>query len=181
MRVGAAATAQVRIGRDKVDNLIQLLTGGRMQHHPEAVVTRVLSVRLKAPDGGFAIEAATPETQWIEAAAGPHQDDHVSWRWTVTPQKRGRRRLQLVVAARTIGRDGIAAETAPPDRTIEVAVRPRLLRRLLRLTAVVVLVGLGAALGRLSQDKLAQDFVDLGASLFKHVLGLLVTSGFLSG
>jgi hypothetical protein len=181
MRVGAAATAQVRIGRDKVDSLMQLLTGGRVQHHPEAVVARVLSVRLKAPDGGFAIEAATPETQWIETAAGPQQDEHVSWRWTVTPQKRGRRRLQLVVAARTIGRDGIAAETAPPDRTIEVAVRPRLLRRLLRWTAFLLLFGVGAALGRLSHDKLAQDFVDLGTSLFKHVLGLLVTSGFLSG
>jgi hypothetical protein len=181
MRVGAAATAQVRIGRDKVDSLMQLLTGGRMQHHPEAVVARVLAVRLKAPDGGFAIEAATPETQWIEAAAGPQQDDHVSWRWTVTPHKRGRRRLQLVVTARTIGRDGIAAETAPPDRVIEVAVRPRILRRLLRWTAFLLLLGLGVALGRLSQDKLAQDVVDLGASLLKHVLGLLVTSGFLSG
>jgi hypothetical protein len=171
----------VRISRDKVDSLMQLLTGGRMQHHPEAVAARVLSVRLKAPDGGFAIEAATPETQWIEAAAGPQQDDHVGWRWTVTPQKRGRRRLQLVVAARTIGRDGIAAETTPPDRIIEVAVRPHVLRRLLRWTALLLLLGVGAALGRLSQDKLAQDIVDLGASLFKHVLGLLVTSGFLSG
>jgi hypothetical protein len=181
MRLGAAATAQVRIGRDKVDSLMQLLTGGRVQHHPEAVVARVLSVRLKAPDGGFAIEAVTPETQWIEAAGGPQQDDHVSWRWTVTPQKRGRRRLQLVVAARTIGRDGFAAETAPPDRVIEVAVRPRVVRRLLRWTAFLLLFGVGAALGRLSQDKLAQDIVDLGASLFKHVLGLLVTSGFVSG
>ena len=59
--------------------------------------------------------------------------------------------------------------------------RPRLLRRLLRLTTLLLLLGAGAALGRLSQDKLAQDIVDLGASLFKHVLGLLVTSGFLSG
>jgi hypothetical protein len=180
MRVGAATQAQVRISRDKVDSLLQLIGGGgRAQFHPEAVAARVLSVRLKAPDGGFAIEAATPETQWIETAAGAQADDHVSWRWTVTPQRRGRQRLQLVVAARTVGRDGIAAESAPPDRTIEVTVRPNRLRRLVRWVMFLVVFGLGAGLGVLSQDKLAQDLVDFTTSLAKNILGLLATSGFL--
>jgi neural Wiskott-Aldrich syndrome protein len=180
-RVGTAASAQVRIGRDKIDNLMQLLTGSRMQHHPEAVVARVLSVRLRAPDGGFSIEPGTPETQWIEATPGQPQDDHVVWSWTVTPLRRGRRRLQLLVSARTVGRDGITAETAPPDRVIEVTVRPRLVRRLLRWAATVVLLGVGAALGRLSQDRLAQDLLDVGVLIVKNVLGLLRTSGFLAG
>ncbi len=34
MRVGATTSAQVRIGRDKVDSLMQLLMGNRAQHHP---------------------------------------------------------------------------------------------------------------------------------------------------
>ena len=55
----------------------------------------------------------------------------------MTPQRRGRRRLQLVVAARTIGRDGIAAETAPPDRVIEVTVLGNQLRRALRWSALI--------------------------------------------
>ena len=93
MRVGAATAAQVRIGRDKVDSLMQLIMGGRAQLHPEAVLSRVLTVRLRAPDGGFAIEPVTPETQWIDAGPGVHQDENVGWRWTVTPQRRGRRRL----------------------------------------------------------------------------------------
>ncbi len=181
MRVGRAAHAQVRVGRDRVDNLIQLLMGNRVQHHPEAVVLRVLSVRLRAPDGEFSIEPATPETQWIESTPGRPQDDHVAWHWTVTPHRRGRRRLQLMVSARTVGRDGISAETAPPERVIEVRVRPRLVRRFVRWAAVVVLVGVGATLGRLSQDKLAQDLVDVGALIVKNVFGLLRSSGFLAG
>jgi neural Wiskott-Aldrich syndrome protein len=183
MRVGTATPAQVRIGRDRIDNLIQLLTGGRA--HPEAVA-RVLSVRLRAPDGEFSIEPATPEMQWIEATPGHHHtgqphDDHVAWHWTVTPQRRGRRRLQLLVSARTVGRDGIATETAAPDRIIEVTVRPSLLRRLMRWTAVLALLGIGAALGWLSQDKLAQDLLDVGVLIVRNILGLLRTSGFLAG
>src|SRR5262249_35619080 len=85
MRGGPAASAQVRISRDKIDNLIQLLTGGRAQPHPEAVLVRVLSVRLRAPDGGFSIQPGMPETQWIEATPGQlpgqPQDDHVAWSW----------------------------------------------------------------------------------------------------
>jgi hypothetical protein len=185
MRVGAATSAQVRIARDKIDSLLQLLMGSRVQHHPDAVVARVLSVRLRAPDGGFSIEPGTPETQWIEAtpgqASGQSHDDHVAWHWAVTPQRRGRRRLQLLVSARMIGRDGITAETAPPDRVIEVTVRPSLVRRLARWAAVVTLFGIGAALGRLSQDKLAQDLLDVGALVIKNAVGLLRSSGFLAG
>jgi hypothetical protein len=181
MRVGAATTAQVRIGRDKVDALMQLLAGHRAQLHPETIAARVLSVRLRAPDGGFAIEAATPETQWIGAGAGQAQDEPVTWHWDITPLRRGRERLQLLVSARTVGRDGTSAETAPPDRTIEVAVGGGTVRRVVRWVFVLALFGAGIGLGRLSQDRLAQDLLDFTASLAKHALGLLRTSGFLGG
>jgi hypothetical protein len=181
MRVGAATTAQVRINRAKIDSLIQLLMGDRAQQDPTGVVARVLTVRLKAPDGGFWIEAVTPETQWIEATPGVQEVEPVSWRWTVTPQWRGRNRMQLVVAARLIGRDGIAAEMAPPDRTIEVMVRPNVLRRLVRWIVFLAVFGIGAALGMLSQDKLALDIVDFVTGLVKILIGLLTTSGFVSG
>jgi neural Wiskott-Aldrich syndrome protein len=181
MRVGSAASAQVRIGRDKVDSLMQLLMGNRAQHHPEAIVARVLSVRLRAPDGGFSIEPRTPESQWFESVPGQLQEDHVSWHWTVTPHRRGYRRLQLHVSARMVGRDGIATETAPPERAIEVTVRPSLVRRLVRWVIVVGLLSVGTALGRLSQDKLAQDLLDVGGLIIKSIVGLLRTSGFLAG
>jgi len=96
-------------------------------------------------------------------------------------RSRSARRLQLLVSARTVGRDGLASEQSPPDRTIEVTVRPSLVRRLVRWVVVVVLFGVGAALGRLSEDKLAQDLLDVGTLIVKNVLGLLRTSGFLAG
>ena len=48
-----------------------------------------MSVRLRAPEGGFWIEMASPETQWIENTLGLLSDDYASWRWIVTPQRRG--------------------------------------------------------------------------------------------
>lgn len=186
MRVGTAAAAHVRISRDKVESLLQLLAAGRAAPPPaDAVLARVLSVRLLAPDGGFAIEADGPETQWIEASASqapnPTHEDHVGWRWTVMPRAGGRQRLQLVVVARTVGRDGIGPEASPPDRIIEIAVRPNRLRRLVRWAVLIVLLAGGVALGRLSHDKLAQDLVDVVAGIWSNIQGLLVTSGFLGG
>jgi hypothetical protein len=180
MRLGAPAPAQVRIGRDKIDGLMQLLMAGRAQHRPDAIIARALTVRLRAPEGGFAIEAASPETQWVEAAPGQQQDEPVTWRWTVTPQRRGRRRLQLVVAARTIGRDGVAAETAPPDRVIEVAVRGNRLRRIVRWVLLLGALAVAAALGRFGQE-LWEGGPTLLNKLLNDALGLLVSSGFLGG
>jgi neural Wiskott-Aldrich syndrome protein len=167
MRLGSPSSAQVRISRDKIDGLILLLLGGRgMQHRADAFITRALSVRLRAPDGGFAIEPQSAETQWVETASGLQQDEFVSWRWMVTPQRRGRGRLLLVVTARTVGRDGIAAETAPPDRVIEVAVKGGHMRRLLRWSGVLLVLVLGMAIGRLGHE-----FWSLGVAVFRRLAG----------
>jgi len=153
MRVGVAAPAQVRITRDKIDGLIHLLLNGRgMPQRPDAFVTRALSVRLRAPDGGFWIEPASPETVWVDTASGLQQDEQASWRWTVTPQARGRGRLVLLVTARMVGRDGVAAESAPPDRVIEVMVRGNPLRSVMRGLALFALVVAGVVLGRFGHD-----------------------------
>jgi len=167
MRVGVPASAQVRISRNRIDGLIGLLMQGRgMVHRPDALITRALSVRLRAPDGGFWIEAASPETQWVEIGAGLHQDDDVTWRWTVTPQRRGRGRLILVVAARTIGHDGLAAEAAPPDRAIEVTVTGGRLRRLARSVVFLAALIAGAVLGRFGGEVWA-----LGAAVIRQIVG----------
>jgi hypothetical protein len=181
MRVGAPAPAQVRIGREKIDGLMQLLMAGRAQYRPDAAVAHALTVRLRAPDGGFWIEAASPETQWVGTASGDQQDEPISWRWTVTPQRRGRRRLQLLVAARMIGRDGIAAEAAPPERVIDVAVSGSPTRRAARWIAWLVVLAVAAALGRFGQELWEVGPVALLNRLLGSVLGLLASSGFLGG
>ncbi len=165
MKAGVSTPAQVRISRDRIDGLIGLLKGRGMGHRPEAFITRALSVRLRAPDGGFWIEAASPETQWVETAPGLNQDEHITWRWTVTPQHSGRGRLVLVVAARTVGHDGLAAETAPPDRVIEVAVTGGRLRRLARWSGLLAALILGAVLARFGTE-----FWALGTAIIKRMI-----------
>jgi hypothetical protein len=99
------------------------LQGGGAAYQHEVMVTKAMSVRLRAPDGGFFIETASPETQWIEKTMLLSADDFASWRWHVTPREAGRKRLQLIISARTVSADGLAAETALPDQVITVRVR----------------------------------------------------------
>lgn len=123
MRVARPQRVEVRIAKADVKALADGLQGGGGVARHDVMVTKAMSVRLRAPDGGFFIESASPETQWIENTLGLMADDFASWRWTVTPRARGVQRLQLIVSARTVGADGLAAETALPDQVIEVRVR----------------------------------------------------------
>jgi hypothetical protein len=111
-------------------------------------------VRLGAPNGGFWIEADSPETQWAESASAKPHDDYAVWRWTVVPHRRGRSRLLLTVETRTVGRDGVASETAPPDRVIEVRVKSNKLRGIGSLLAWMVLLTIGATVGYFGRNEL---------------------------
>jgi hypothetical protein len=123
MRVAVQSLVEVRIAKAGVQALAQGLQGGGAAFHHEVTVTKAMSVRLRAPDGGFYIETASPETQWIEKSMLLAGEEYASWRWHVTPRETGRRRLQLIISARTVGADGLAAETALPDQVITVKVR----------------------------------------------------------
>src|SRR5690606_2351636 len=122
MRIGVPVVAEARIARADVKALAEGLAGGGAAFRHEVVGTKAMSVRLRAPDGGFTIENRSPETQWIENVLGLGADDYASWRWTVTPRTRGRRQLQLIVSARTVGADGMTAETALPDQIVDVRI-----------------------------------------------------------
>ena len=121
MRVGIPSTVEVRIAKAEVKAISDGLDAATTVRH-DIQVTKAMSVRLRAPEGGFFIETSSPETQWIENALGLMADDYARWRWTVTPKLAGRRKLQLVVSARTVGPDGLAAETSLPDQVIEIRV-----------------------------------------------------------
>lgn len=123
MRVSIPALIEVRIARADVQRLADGLQGGGAVYQHDVTVTKAMTVRLRAPDGGFFIETASPETQWIEKTMLASSDDFASWRWHVTPRETGRKRLQLIISARTVGADGLAAETALPDQVITVRVR----------------------------------------------------------
>ena len=123
MRVAIPATVEARIARNDVEALEKGMQGQAPVQRHDLLITKAMSVKLRAPDGGFWIETGSPETQWIENKLGVLHDDFASWRWTVTPQRRGTARLQLVVSARTVGTDGLAAETQLPDQLVTVKVR----------------------------------------------------------
>lgn len=150
MKVGVSLVCEARIGRNEVKAIVEGLQGGGSVVRQEIMVTKAMSVRLRSPDGGFFIEGSSPETQWIENVLGLPAEDFARWRWTITPREKGRKRLQLIVSARTVGSDGLAAETAMPDQVIEIRVRTnyaRSFKRLLGWTFAAIVGGVLARFG----------------------------------
>jgi hypothetical protein len=152
MRVGKPAGAEVRIARDRVDALVTALNGRASASPADRPLMRALSIRLRAPQGDFWIEPTAPETQWVETATGIIHDDYAAWRWTVVPQRRGRGRLTLIVSARSIGRDGVTADLAPPDRSIDVKVGANYGSAIARWLGLLAAMAVGALLGHFSQQ-----------------------------
>lgn len=155
MRVGSAESVEVRIARDDAPGVSSGLQGQAPAVRHDLVITKAMSVRLRAPDGGFHIEAASPETQWTETTLTPLSSDFASWRFLITPLRRGDAALQLIVAARVVGRDGIVAETALPDRVISVRVRTNYVRTGLRGTAWLTALAIGGVVGKLGEGAFA--------------------------
>jgi hypothetical protein len=154
MRVGITETVEVRIGHAGA-HLTDGLQGSGAPVRHDAFITKAMSVRLRAPGGGFIIDSASPDTQWIQSTVGPLASDFAAWRFSITPTRRGAAVLQLVVAARVVGRDGITAETALPERVISVHVRTNYVRATIRVSAWLAALAIGGAVGRMGEDALA--------------------------
>ena len=152
MRVGITSTAEVRIAKADVKALAEGLEGGGAAYKHDLQITKAMSVRLRAPDGGFFIETASPETQWTENVLGMMADDYASWRWNITPKHRGRKRLQLVISARTMGSDGVTAETALPDQVFEVSVKTNYARTATRTGGWIAAAIVGGLLARFGEQ-----------------------------
>jgi neural Wiskott-Aldrich syndrome protein len=155
MRVGNSERVEIRLAKAAVKDLTVGLDGGGAAWRHDITVTQAMSVRLRAPDGGFFIETVSPETQWIENQLGFASDDFASWRFLVTPNARGWARLQIVVSARTVGSDGIAAETALPDQLVDVKVRTNYKRTALRWMGWTAAAVVGGALAKFGEGGLS--------------------------
>ena len=131
MRAAVAERIEVRISREDSVALGRGMEGRAETVRHDIMITQAMSVTLRSPDGGFAIEPLSPETQWIferpETAEG---ETYGRWRWVVTPSETGQRRLQLIIAARSIDKNGLVGDTALPDQVITVRVRMNFLRSL---------------------------------------------------
>lgn len=151
MRVGLPMVVEARVARAEVKAIAEGLQGGGAVYRHEVTVTKAMSVRLRAPEGGFFIETSSPETQWIENVLGLMADDFASWRWTVTPRESGKKRLQLLVSARTVGSDGLTAETALPDQVIEVKVGVNYAKTAARWAGWIAAAVIGGILARFGE------------------------------
>jgi neural Wiskott-Aldrich syndrome protein len=164
MRVAVPVLVEARIARADMQNLSEGMRGGGAAQQHEIKITRVMSVSLRAPDGGFFIESASPETQFIDGTHSLSADDFASWRWHVTPREKGKKRLQLVISGRAVA-DGIIAETALPDQVISVRVRTNYGRSFARGFGWVVAAVAGGLIARFGEGAF-----DAGWQILSHFM-----------
>lgn len=166
MRAGVTERVEIRLARAHVHDLTGGMDGGGLAWRHDVTVTKAMSVRLRAPEGGFFIETASPETQWIDNQIIDAAEDYASWRFLITPQQRGWSELQIVVSARTVGADGLAAETAFPDQTVDIKVRTNYGRAALKGLGWAVAAVAGGAVA-----KFGEGAFDAGSTLVAKLLG----------
>ncbi len=158
MCVGTPTTIEIRAPRAR----LEAWSGGSLdpRARDDHIIMKAMVMRLKAPEGGFTVEAASPETQWSEGYTGPLSDDVVSWRWVVTPTESGRLPLQLSVATRVVGRDGLAAARVLPEQLVTVRVAPNFARMANRMA-----MGMALLLSGLIVGYFADSLFSIGSSV----------------
>lgn len=129
MRVATPERVEVRLSREESNSLLSNFDGrGEIKSH-NVVLTRAMSVMLRAPDGGFLIENLSPETQWIvDRPSFLETEPFGRWRWMVTPMQRGSHKLLLIISARNVDESGMIGDTPLPDQVIEVKVETNIRR-----------------------------------------------------
>jgi hypothetical protein len=151
MRIGKTARVEVRIAKASIRGFESDLAGPNQGPRSASSSPKALALRIRAPDGGFYIETASPETQWIESNSGFADDDIASWRFLITPHERGWSRLQIIASVRTVGPDGVAAEAALPDQTVDVKVRRNTKQGLMKIFGWAVAAVIGGMLATFGQ------------------------------
>jgi hypothetical protein len=121
MQAKTPITVEIRVPKGAVI-ATAAAANAQAAHSRSSILTRALSVRLRAPAGGFYIENAAPETQWFDSQSTLKDDDEVRWRWIVTPHARARLPLQLSCSMRTVAADGMIIETMLPEQQVSVKV-----------------------------------------------------------
>jgi hypothetical protein len=109
-------------------------------------VAQAVSLRLSAPRGGFIIEAQSPETQWVWKSNSQSVNE-LAWRFIITPSRRGSNDLRLTFSYKEIGPSGLLADSALPDRMLDIVVSNNLSKTLTQAAIWVTTLVVGAALG----------------------------------
>lgn len=144
-RAGIPQTVQISLSKEEAG----LIFGRVFRRPPQQAAgheafCRAVTIRLSAPEGGFFIEALTPETQWLldrttEEAFG-------TWAWTVSPKASGRCCLKASLCAREVDASGPGAVTALPDQIVKVRIRDSFWLTLASFVRAVLLMLAGSGL-----------------------------------
>ncbi len=148
-RMRAQVPADVEVRLAKADALALIESLDRTFNPNENPIAPTLSVKLRAPDGGFIIDGASRETQWIGSSADPGSD-FAQWHWSVTPLKSGRHRLQMLMSARTVEASGQSSDLMLPDQVVEISVATnygRVFARAATWMTIAVIGGVAARFG----------------------------------
>ncbi|RTL63259.1 MAG: hypothetical protein EKK41_23640 [Hyphomicrobiales bacterium] len=165
MRIGATSMAEVSIPRERIDSLVHAIAGRGGADPSEPVMTRALTVRLRSPSGDFFVEPVSSETLWVEQTPHAVDAEPLVWSWHITPRQAGREKLVLLVSMRSMGPAGASEEAGLPDRVIDVKVRGRPFRAVMRGILWIGLLALAVMLGRVGGE--------LGPMLLKTVRQLV--------
>lgn len=167
LQKGRPVQIEVRVGRNPMAGLA---SGPRPQAtNSDYVAARAISVRLRSTKPGVSVEAVSPETQWDQGLgpSGRLTSDAAVWRFNLTPHAAGKRDLQLMVSARTIGADGVIADASVPDRTISVTSVVDWTDRIRRSAQLVLIILCSVFLAKLAETLLRFDLGDI----VKRLLG----------
>lgn len=110
-------------------------------------VAQALSLQLSAPRGGIIIEAQSPETQWVWRSKSQSVGELAAWRFIITPNRRGSNSLRVTFSCKEIGPNGLFADSALPDRMLDIVVSTNLPKTLTQAAVWVTTLIVGVALG----------------------------------
>jgi hypothetical protein len=150
-RIGKIAEVTVALSREDAYVAFRRSQRALPSGQPEQGLCRTVTVRMSAPEGGFFIEATSPETQWLFLSGskqGP-PDAFGRWTWTLVPNETGVFPLAIAMSARDVDQSGYAGDAAVPVQVLRVRIRGSFLRSALALarTILVLLAGAGMAVG----------------------------------
>jgi hypothetical protein len=149
VRSGSAVTIQIRLTKEEAQAIFakmgrrgQPQLGGEPQ-----VASRAVTLRLSAPEGGFFVEASSPETQWIfDRPSFLGEEAFGTWAWTLIPGQRGAFALAVSMSARDVDGNGLAGELQVPEQWIKIRVQGSFWRSLAGVLNAALLLAAGSGL-----------------------------------
>ncbi len=148
-RLARGEIVQIRLSKEEAAHLFARVPrrGAHGQGGEALPACRAVTIKLSAPEGGFFIETAAPETQWIlNRQAGAGEEAFGTWAWAVVPNETGWQILSVSIFARDLDANGVSSDVRLPDQAIEVRVRGNFGRLFWGVFRALLLLAAGSAL-----------------------------------